>query len=167
MKFIDEYTLNNLPENDIKTLISQDVLRMFFPDVLFKKVLIVEDDAVQYQAIEEIIVEINPDIEIDWADNVNDAIRQINRSHIKNFGSTYDLVICDTCLPKGESGIDIYKHCHQLEPKIECLLVSTSSSNKIKSNHFDVLDYIRKPIDFNLIYRNITHNLAIYKKDMI
>lgn len=128
----------------------------------YKKVLLVEDDVTQFGVLEELIVEINPNVIIDWEGSVEGAINRIQTAmssplEVKN----YDLIISDIFLSDGDSGIDLLKFCNDLNPKMECFLISAYSKEKLKLKALDVPDYIRKPIDFNLFYQKLAPLLSV------
>lgn len=120
-----------------------------------KKILVVEDDINHFSILEELIKEINPKAVLDWEVNMAGAIEKINASRENPWkNKLYDLVISDVFLEDGDSGIDLLEYCNSLKPKVNCILISTYTLDKLKVNN-EKLDYIKKPIDFNLFYKKL------------
>jgi CheY-like chemotaxis protein len=128
-----------------------------------KKVLIVEDDLTQMNILEELLLEINPDLEIDWETNAESAIQRIAKSHAQFDTKHYDMVISDIALDNGSSGVELLKYCSEYEPQLETILITSYSSKNLKKYFFkqvEPLDYIQKPIDFTIFYRKVAPHLV-------
>lgn len=124
-----------------------------------KKVLIVEDDPAQICILEELILEINPDTDIDWEADVTHAIKRISAAKNNHDQSSYDVVISDIALGGKSSGIDLFQYCIETQPDLKIILISAHSQKKldekIRKNNFNYtgpVEFMQKPIDFTIFY---------------
>lgn len=121
----------------------------------YKKILVVEDDVNHFGILEELIKEINPKAVIDWEVGMSGAVEKINSSRESPWRKNgYNLVISDVFLEDGDSGIDLLEFCNNLKPKVKCILISAYTLDNLKVNN-EKLDYIKKPINFNLFYEKL------------
>jgi len=74
-----------------------------------KRVFIVEDDPMSMEILHGLILDIDPDAEIDWSKSAEGALDLIEED--KNAGRDYDLIIADIFLSEKETGLDLWKRC--------------------------------------------------------
>ncbi|MBK24392.1 MAG: hypothetical protein CME70_10380 [Halobacteriovorax sp.] len=139
-----------------RNIFSDTDLRAFFLTDKAKKVLVVEDDLSQIHLLEELLLEINPEIQIDWEMNANKAINRIATESLKDEG--YDVVLSDIDLGSNSSGMDLFQYCIENQPFIEPILISAHSRKKLRKKHFlstEPMEYIQKPINFESFYKKL------------
>lgn len=124
-----------------------------------KRILIVEDDLSQMNILEELILEINPEAEIEWEVNADRAINRLASAHLDgDITRAYDVVISDIALAEDSSGMDVLLYCIESEPYIETVLISAHSRENLREKHFrytEPMEFIQKPIDFNTFYEKL------------
>ena len=120
--------------------------------------LIVEDDYAQSALIEEMLLEINPEVEIEWESNAKDAIDRIVTAKNNLEMKAFDLVICDVVLEDDTSGIDLLKYNQYSDNETKVILISAHSKKRLDKKYyynFSKIDFLKKPLNFNLFYNKI------------
>lgn len=157
-KFLNKQSFEKyFPERD---LFQDGNLQKYLQEYKVKKVLVVEDDFSQMNLMEELLLEINPETEIDWELEANTAIKTIVNESTKGRG--YDVVISDIELGPGLSGMDLFRYCAESEPYIEPVLISAHSRRKLRRKHFSTaepIDYFKKPINIEAFHQKMTRIL--------
>jgi DNA-binding NtrC family response regulator len=89
------------------------------PRIHSERVLVVEDDCDLQAILELAIGSVAPDLGVDWAENVPDAITQLNEST-----KSYRLVLSDFLLDSRASGFDLRNWCTVHRPDLRFAMMS-------------------------------------------
>src|SRR5262245_56743875 len=116
MKKIDWTSLLDLPE-----------------DQTHCHILIVEDDEIARSHVQHVALSLDKSVEVDCTETAKDA-RELIDARPERF---YSLVIADHFLKGEETGVDLWKYCHEKYPSLPFLM---TSSLRVSS----FLDYVEK-----------------------
>jgi|GEM_PF-1778103 len=145
-------------------LSSADILHFFDKEKEEKRVLLVEDDISQIDLIEELINDINPDVSVDAYLTAEEALEAIEMSKKLENEKSYDVIISDVFLKGAANGIDLWSYCKEYFPKSPVVIISSFDEPTLKelfSGEFDEVDYIQKPISFEMFNEQVGRKLAI------
>jgi CheY-like chemotaxis protein len=122
-----------------------------------ERILIVEDNHINYLVIEELLSEYA--IDLYWAKDGNDFFRLIHASH------RYDLVLMDLMLPDTD-GIELTKH--MIDNKIQIPIVFISAYSERCEEIFDlgVEYFLSKPILTDLFFSVLSKFVVLKKKEL-
>lgn len=122
-----------------------------------ERILIVEDNHINYLVIEELLSEYA--IDLTWAKDGNDFFRLIQARH------GYNLVLMDLMLPDTD-GIELTKH--MLNNKIQIPIVFISAYSERCEEIFDlgVEYFISKPILTDLFFSVLSKFVVLKKKEL-
>jgi two-component system, OmpR family, alkaline phosphatase synthesis response regulator PhoP len=122
-----------------------------------ERILIVEDNHINYLVIEELLSEYA--VTLYWAKDGNDFFRLIQASH------GYNLVLMDLMLPDTD-GIELTKH--MLNNKIQIPVVFISAYSERCEEIFDlgVEYFLSKPILTDLFFSVLSKFVVLKKKEL-
>jgi len=106
-----------------------------------KKILIAEDEEDIIWAVTKSLTRMNPNIEVYWARDGNQAYEMLQQER-------FDLVISDVCMP-GRDGIELSMEIRKLFPQMKIILMTSHSSAEImhRTRALSNYRYIEKPFD--------------------
>jgi DNA-binding NtrC family response regulator len=114
-----------------------------------KSVLIVEDDVLAANLIERLLRSVRSDMDFDWTNSAEDAIRTISLSHQANLDCPYDLIVSDFYLEGSKMGLDFWNVCREFYPTVPFVLMSGNDlSDFLEQEEDGALPYfLKKPFD--------------------
>lgn len=114
-----------------------------------KRVLVIEDDKNLSVLIGYALLEVNPDVEVDWATSLESAMSLYVAKGAKNKKNPYDLLIVDIFLEGHGNGFDLIKIIHRMYPKTSFLIVTSLDHDVVKENLSDLqtanIIHLKKP----------------------
>lgn len=125
-----------------------------------RKVLIVEDDLFLAAIVGRAVYDINPDCDIDWATNLEQALGKTIQG-IDQLGlSPYDLVIADIMLDGRGTGLDLWKVFCRTYPQVPVMLISSLTRDEIfqddaGTDSRENVNYLKKPFSMGDLKKNI------------
>lgn len=146
-----------------REVLSSRDLHEFFSTNQHKKILVVEDDLTQTTVIEEMLLDINPEADIEWETNSDHAINRISANEYRERDKHYDLIICDVDLEGSLSGVDLMNYCKEINSNAKVVLISAHSKLGLKHIYFRdkaPIKYLKKPLDYGQFYRTVAPALA-------
>lgn len=143
---------------DTEFELSQEDVEQYYSHSNYKKILVVVQDASQYELLDQIVEEINPNTDIDWDVSENGAIAKISKAIYSPISSKpFDIVI--------SASLDLLKFCKELDPKIECIFVSTKSLEHLNGHINDIDDQAQYSRDYDLLYKKLNKSLKSKNKN--
>ena len=130
------------------------------------KILIADDDKDTCRDIEMILaMETDLQVSIDFAYNRDEAIARLDA----NQHAPYDLAILDLWMPDisgvvdKEGGLKILERCKQLNPSPEVIIITgySSSDTALRSMGLGAMDYISRPINYDVLVAQVKQALQI------
>jgi len=134
------------------------------------KILIADDDKNTCRDIEMILsMESDLQVNIDFAYNRDEAIAHLD----SNQYAPYDLAIIDLWMPDEsgvldeESGLKVLERCKQLNPSPEVIIITGNSSSEtaLRSMGLGAMDYILRPIDYDVLVSQVKQALQISESE--
>ncbi|HIE30094.1 TPA: sigma-54-dependent Fis family transcriptional regulator [Candidatus Poribacteria bacterium] len=128
------------------------------------KILIADDNKDTCRDIEMVLaMESDLQVSIDFAYNRDEAIARLDTNQ------AYDLAILDLWMPDAsgavdkESGLKILERCKQIHPSPEVIIITgySSSDTALRSMGLGALDYIPRPIDYDILVSRVKQALQI------
>ena len=95
-------------------------IRLRGPDVSQPRILVVEDDVDLMNIIVRIAKSLDPEIEVDWATNVDRALERIGRH-------SYNLILADYHLKGSKCGLTLHAPCSESQPEASFVMMSSMS----------------------------------------
>jgi DNA-binding NtrC family response regulator len=89
-----------------------------FPRIRSPRILVVEDDPAIIPLVTRALVQLDPDIVLDWAFNAEDA-----RSALASGG--YEAVLADFVLADSDSGYSLLSECREYQPNARFAMMSS------------------------------------------
>jgi DNA-binding NtrC family response regulator len=118
-----------------------------------KKVLLVDDETAFLVSARKVLQE--PDLRVDTADNLDDAIRMIDAHH-------YDIVVTDIRLTDvaSKEGMDILRHVTVHYPGTKVILLTGYGSTEIMERAYAMgaSNYLEKPLSGSVL-KSILRNV--------
>lgn len=118
-----------------------------------KKILVVEDDKNMTVLLSRALEDICDDIEMSWAESLEQAVHKLVQHTDINHKMPYDLIIADIFLEGNGTGLDLYKVINRTYPDLPFLVISSLSYNYINEalveEKIDNLIYLQKPFLFS------------------
>ncbi|MBM3237861.1 sigma-54-dependent Fis family transcriptional regulator [Candidatus Poribacteria bacterium] len=130
------------------------------------KILIADDNKDTCRDIEIVLaMESDLQVSIDFAYNRDEAIARLEASQ----HTPYDLAILDLWMPDAsgvvdkEGGLKILERCKQLNPSPEVIIITgySSSDTALRSMGLGAMDYIPRPIDYDILVSRVKQVLQI------
>ncbi|MAZ47274.1 MAG: hypothetical protein CME65_01845 [Halobacteriovoraceae bacterium] len=134
-------------------------IKLFDISRIYKRVLVIEDDITQSPFIEDMLLEINPEVDIEWEVDGKIAINRIMKAQFGSDQSAFDLIISDIELEGELSGVDVFNFSLQITPQTKFLLVSGHGLNKLQKDYFKnlaPLEYLQKPINITKFLKTVS-----------
>lgn len=116
-----------------------------------KRVLVVEDDVTMIPFWSAIFLDIDPSIELEWAENFSSARQKLtSRKYNEN---PYDLVVADVFLSGKKTGLELWDEFCDKQPHTRhpFLIVSAASDEKIAKQINPDLpkpEFLKKPLNY-------------------
>lgn len=142
--------------------LSQEDVKDYYSHENYKKVLIVAKNASEYESLDELIGELNPNTDVDWEVSQSDAVFKISKALNSSFTQKpYDIVIC--------SSAKLLKACKQLDPNIDAIMLSPQTVERLEStdDSADAQEYRTHLSDYDLFARRLTKSLSTGVKNRI
>ena len=118
-----------------------ELLAEYLKSTKRKRVLIVEDDFMQALLIKAMLIEINPEIQVEV---MSDAAESMSKLMAEKAEDPFDLVICDVNLGPNPSGNLVAYQCNFIYPTPKTILISASPETVDIKKKFD--RFLAKPI---------------------
>jgi len=130
------------------------------------KILIADDDKNTCRDIEMVLaMEDDLQVSIDFAYNRDEAIARLDATQ----NAPYDVAILDLWMPDAsgvvdkEGGLKVLERCKQLNPSPEVIIITgySSSDTALRSMGLGAMDYIPRPIDYDVLVPQVKQALQI------
>ena len=121
------------------------------------KALVIDDELAVLESF-KMILEIK-EYNVKTAQNMEEAAAAAQKEH-------FDIAFIDLRFEGRDIGLDILKKIKEINPKIECVIVTAYATEKTKidSIQLGAMDYISKPFMMEVIYEMVDRALAKHKK---
>ena len=106
------------------------------PRLRSPRLLVIEDDPSIIPLLTRALIQLDPDIVLDWACNADEG-----RSALAS--CDYDAVLADFMLADSESGLALYEDCQALQPDA-CFAMMSALPIRLPERRFR---FLRKPFD--------------------
>ena len=118
-------------------------------------VLIAEDEQTLAFFIKQILLELYPDIQVDWAPSGTSALRLLEKT-------SYDLLITDLRIP-GLNGLALIENGHRLYPNLPVILMTGFASPNVEKQvaAMGINAYLAKPFTVESLANCINQLLAM------
>ena len=123
------------------------------------KCLLIDDSTVQRRAVAKLIKEHSKLLLTNEFDNGLCAIKELSKTHV-------DLIFLDIEMP-GLSGFDLLE---SLESKPQVILISGNPNYAMKAFDYDVIDYLKKPLDkrrFDIAIKKALNTFELQNKEAV
>lgn len=101
-----------------------------------RSVFVIEDDPEMFTLLERVLRGIDPTVEVDWALSAEEAIDQLvsrirrRKNLLREAEPPYDLIVADIFLHGNKTGVDLWRTCTELFPRIPIVVTSGMSMEK-------------------------------------
>lgn len=103
-----------------------------------RRMLVVEDDPDLRDVFEYVGAAVDPDLVLDWAENVPDAVRHMERER-------YDVVVSDYLLDESGSGLTLRHWCDSHRPRTRFAMMSAFPIGDVTSGSDLPTPFLPKP----------------------
>jgi len=121
------------------------------------KALVVDDELAVLESF-KMILEIK-DYKVATAQNMQEAVTAAQKEY-------FDIAFIDLRFEGRDIGLDILKKIKEINPKIECVIVTAyaTEKTKIEAIQLGAMDYVSKPFMMEVLYEMVDRALAKHKK---